>query len=110
MSTENLARLYYNKVKEKDLEGLLALFSETAVFTLPDGREVSGMDAIRSMYVNVFAHGGPQPQPVRFIGADHAVAVEVEVHLADGSVREMASFFRLDETGKFSSIGVYQRT
>lgn len=109
MNTEDRARTYYSKINAKDLEGLLALFAEDATFTLPDGRKVSGMAEIRKMYVNVFAHGGPQPQPMTFIASDSGVAVEVQVNLADGSVRNMASFFQVGSDEKFISIGVYQR-
>ncbi len=110
MNTENLARSYYRKVNAKDIEGLLALFADDACFVLPDGRNVAGMDAIRTMYENVFKHGGPQPKPVAFVPGEDAVAAEVEVHLADGTVRQMASFFQVDNQGKFTSVGVYQRT
>ncbi len=109
MNTEHLARTYYRKVNAKDLEGLLALFADDAVFILPDGRQVSGVAEIRQMYERVFAHGGPQPQPVSFVAADHGVAAEVQVHLSDGTVRRMASFFQAGADEKFTSVGVYQR-
>lgn len=110
MNTEHLARTYYRKVNAKDLEGLLSLFAEDAVFTLPDARQVAGLAAIRQMYERVFALGGPQPQPIRFIAAEHGVAAEIEVHLADGTVRQMASFFQVGGDEKFTAVGVYQRT
>lgn len=110
MNSEHLARTYYRKVNAKDIDGLLALFTDDAVFTLPDGRRVEGTPAIRAMYERVFEAGGPQPQPVTFIAAIHGVAVEVEVHLADGSMRQMASFFQLSSDDKFVSVGVYTRT
>lgn len=110
MNTENLARSYYRRVNAKDIEGLLGLFADDASFVLPDGRTVAGMDAIRTMYEGVFAHGGPQPQPVAFVPGENSVAAEIEVHLADGTVRQMASFFQVDNQGKFTSVGVYQRT
>ena len=109
MNTEHLARTYYRRVNAKDLEGLLSLFADDATFTLPDGRTVSGMAEIRQMYERVFGHGGPQPQPLSFIPSDHGVAAEVQVHLADGSVRHMASFFQVGDDEKFTSVGVYQR-
>ncbi len=110
MNSEHLARTYYRKVNAKDIEGLLALFTDDAVFTLPDGRKVEGLPAIRAMYERVFAAGGPQPQPTSFTAAIHAVAAEVEVHLPDGSVRQMASFFQLSSEEKFVTVGVYTRT
>ncbi len=109
MKTEHLARSYYQRVNAKDLDGLLSLFTEDAVFALPDGRIVAGKDALRGMYTVVFAQGGPQPQPVRIIADQHAVAAEVEVTLADGSLRRMASFFSLNDAGLFDAVGVYSR-
>lgn len=109
MNTENLARAYYRTVNSADIEALLKLFADDAVFKLPDGRRVEGIDAIRAMYVGVFAHGGPQPRPVRIVPGTDAVAAEVEVHLADGSVLNMASFFEVDGEGRFTSVGVYRR-
>lgn len=109
MNTENLARAYYRTVNSADLEALLKLFASDAVFTLPDGRRVEGIDAIRAMYTGVFDRGGPQPSPVRIVPGTDAVAAEVEVRLADGSVLTMASFFEVDDEGLFTSVGVYRR-
>lgn len=109
MNSEHLARTYYRKVNAKDIEGLLALFTDDAVFTLPDGRKVEGTPAIRAMYERVFELGGPQPQPVNFVAAEYAVAAEIEVHLADDRVLSMASFFTAREDGKFTRVGVYRR-
>ncbi len=109
MCTKDKALAYYRAINAKDLDGVCALFADDAVFNLPDGRVVAGMAAIRAMYVGVFAHGGPQPQPKVIVPAASHVAVEVEVHLADGSVRNMASFFAMREDGLFGSVSVYQR-
>lgn len=109
MNTEHLARTYYRKVNARDLEGLLSLFADDAEFTLPDGRKVAGLAAIRQMYERVFSLGGPQPQPTSFVAAEHGVAAEVEVHLADGTVRQMASFFQVGADETFTAVGVYQR-
>ncbi len=109
MNTENLARAYYRTVNSADIEALLKLFAADAVFTLPDGRQVEGFAAIRQMYAGVFAKGGPQPHPIRIVPGSDAVAAEVEVRLADGSVLNMASFFEVDGEGRFTSVGVYRR-
>jgi len=109
MSTKDLALAYYRCINARDLEGVLALFADDACFNLPDGRTVAGKEAIRAMYVGVFGAGGPQPQPVTIVPAAAHVAAEVQVTLADGSVRKMASFFALGEGGRFSGVTVYQR-
>lgn len=109
MTPEHLARSYYRKINEKDLAGVLSLFADDATFNLPDGRVVSGKPEIAAMYENVFAQGGPQPQPVHIVSSDTGVAVEVEVRLADGAVLQMASFFELGLDDRFSRVAVYRR-
>ena len=109
MCSKDKALDYYAAINAKDLDGVCALFTDDAAFNLPDGRKVEGIAAIRAMYVNVFAAGGPQPQPITIVPAQTHVAAEVEVHLADGRVLAMASFFTLGEGGRFSNVSVYRR-
>lgn len=109
MTAEHLARKYYRSINAKDVEGVLGVLSDEAVFQLPDGREVTGRDALRAMYTHVFAAGGPQPQPVRIVASDTEAAVEVEVTLADGSKLYMASFFTMGPGETFEKVAVYQR-
>lgn len=109
MTPIELARAYYRNINARDVDGVLGLFTPKATFNLPDGREVSGQEALRGMYQNVFAQGGPQPQPVRIIADEHGAAVELEVTLADGRVMHMASFFTLHESGLAERVAVYRR-
>lgn len=109
MKTESMARSYYRYINGKDVEGLLALFADDVKFFLPDGKTVTGKDALRSMYQRIFSLGGPQPQPVSMMANEHSAAAEVEVTLADGTVRHMASFFQTDDREHFCSVTVYQR-
>lgn len=109
MTAEYLARKYYRYIHAKDVDGVLSLLSDNAVFHLPDGREIAGRDALRGMYSHVFAAGGPQPQPVRIIATDTDAAVEVEVTLADGRKLQMASFFSMGPDDRFDTVAVYQR-
>ena len=109
MTPIDLARSYYRNVNAKDIEGVLDLFTPNATFHLPDGREVTGRESLRGMYENVFAQGGPQPQPVRIVADEHGAAAELEVALADGRVLHMASFFTLHENGLAERVAVYRR-
>lgn len=109
MNAEHLARRYYRNINARDLEGVLSLFSDDAVFHLPDGRVVSGKDALRQMYTHVFAQGGPQPLPVKIVATDTDAAAEVEVTLADGAKLFMASFFAMGAGEFFETVSVYQR-
>lgn len=109
MDTEARARAYYQAINAGELEPLLDLFTDDATFHLPAGNTVAGKDALRQMYIGVFSRAGPQPQPIRIVAGQSSVAVEVEVTLGDGSVLNMASFFEVDPSGKFSRVSVYQR-
>jgi len=109
MKAEHLARNYYRSINAKDVEGVLSLFAEDAVFNLPDGRVVSGKDALRQMYMHVFAQGGPQPQPVNIVANEMHAAAQIEVTLADGAKLHMASFFAMGAGDTFNSVSVYER-
>lgn len=107
--TNEIARRYYRLVNAQDMDNLLALFSDEICFDLPDGRKVEGKAALQEMYSDVFARGGPQPQPVRVIAGEAGAAAEVEVTLSDGRVLQMASFFHTNESGLVERVGVYRR-
>lgn len=109
MTAEQQAQNYYRFINAKDLEGVLSVLADDAVFCLPDGRDVVGKNALRAMYTHVFAAGGPQPRPVRIVASETDAAVQVEVVLADGTALQMASFFSMQSDGKFKTVAVYQR-
>lgn len=109
MTAESMARKYYRCINAKDVDGVLSLLEQDAVFQLPDGNEVTGHEALRWMYTRVFSSGGPQPQPVRIIATATGAAVEVEVVLADGSRLQMASFFTMGVGQAFERVTVYRR-
>ena len=109
MTAEHLARSYYRHVNAKDIDGVLSVLSENAVFNLPDGREVTGKHALRNMYTHVFAQGGPQPVPVKIVATDTDAAAQIEVTLADGTKLYMASFFAMGSGNTFDLVSVYQR-
>ena len=100
---------YFAAISSQDLDGLMALYSDTATFTLPHGTTVSGKESVRGLHHKVFEAGAPTPKPSeKFIGRQ-GIAVEVEAHLPDGSVRYTTNHYRFDELGKIASLGVYAR-
>lgn len=109
VTAEYLARKYYRCINAKDVDGVLSLLAQNAVFQLPDGNEVTGHEALRWMYTRVFSSGGPQPQPVRILATAAGAAVEVEVVLADGQRLQMASFFTMGDGQTFEKVTVYRR-
>jgi ketosteroid isomerase-like protein len=52
---EELGRLFAERVNAADLEGLVALYEESATFVGPDGGSASGSDAIRERLEGLLA-------------------------------------------------------
>jgi uncharacterized protein (TIGR02246 family) len=109
MQPIELAERYFASVRARDIEGFSALFAEDAVFVRPDGIRLSGLAAIREMEAGVFAAGPPTPAPEVMVAGANAVAVEINVRLADGGVRRMANFFHLNAEGKIQRLSVYRQ-
>jgi len=109
LSISTVADRYFAGMRERDIESVVALFAPGATFVLPDGRALSGIDAIRGMYRGLFAAAAPSPQPVATIIGTSGVAVEIETRIADGSLRRTANFFHLDSKGLIERLSVYMR-
>jgi 3-hydroxyisobutyrate dehydrogenase len=100
---------YFAAVRAKDIDAWMALFVEDADYKLPNGKAFKGKPAIREFQQMVFGSGSPVPHlGARFIGSE-GIAVEVEAHLPDGSVRQTTNHYRFDESGKVASLTVYAR-
>lgn len=100
---------YFAAITARDLEGLMALYADAATFTLPNGTTVSGKESIRGLHQKVFEAGAPTPKPSEKFVSKTGIAVEIEAHLPDGSVRYTTNHYRFDELGKIVSLGVYAR-
>lgn len=109
MSPLAVAERYFACVRARDLEGLMELYAKDASFTLPNGREAHGIDAIREMHRTVFAAGGPFPTPLQTIAGTDSVAVEIEARLLDSTVRRTANFYYLNSAGLIQAVSVYMR-
>jgi hypothetical protein len=109
MKAADVTERYFASVRARDLEGLIALYAEDACFTLPNGREFNGIDAIREMHRSVFAGGGPIPSPLTSIAGASSIAVEIEARLPDGTVRRTANFYYLNTAGRIQRLSVYMR-
>jgi uncharacterized protein (TIGR02246 family) len=104
-----LAELYFAHMRQRDLEGLAALFTEDAVMLLPDGRELAGLTAIRGMYQYIFSGQAPSPTPLAVVAGAELVAVEIEARFEDGTSRRTANFFHLGADGRIVRLSVYRR-
>src|SRR5262249_49877975 len=105
-----LADRYFACIRGRDLDGLAALYAADATFILPDGREFTGVAAIRQMHQGVFAAGAPVPTPGPRVTGESGVAVEIAARLPDGTVRHTANFFHLDGEGRIQRLSVYQKS
>jgi len=100
---------YFAAIRGRDIEALLRLFAEDAVMILPDGRELDGKGSLRAMYEHLFAADPPLPAPTAAIITADGLATEIESTLPDGSVRQTANFFHLDDGGLIRRLSVYRR-
>ena len=110
MHPTQVAESYFASVRARNIDNFTALFAEDAVFVKPDGHELSGLAAIREMELGVFnSSSPPAPSPTAMVVGDSAIAVEIDVHLPDGTVRRVANFFSLDAEGRIKRVSVYRK-
>jgi uncharacterized protein (TIGR02246 family) len=98
---------YFAAIRAKDIDGLMTLYAADATFSLPDGRQFTGTEAIRAMHSSVFSAAAPVPSHGRAIMAQSAAAIEIEARLPDGSVRHTTNHFYLDGEGRIERLSVY---
>lgn len=110
MSPVELAQVYFQCMRDKDVDGLAALYADDPVFVLPTGQEFKGRQAVLAMHEGVFGARAPVPTPVAMVAGEKAVAVEIEARLPDGTVRNTANFFHLNEQGRIERLSVYWRS
>ena len=100
---------YFAAVRAKNIDGWIALFADNASYTLPNGNQFEGKQAIREFQSSVFAAAAPFPTPTGRIVGSEGIAAEVEAKLPDGTVRNTVNVYRFDEAGKIRSLSVYMR-
>jgi len=105
-----LADDYFAGMRSRDVERMVAKFAPDATMSLPDGREVTGPEALRTMYAGLFAASPPTPTPQNFVVGPDQVAVEIEAKLDDGSSRRTANFFRFDDSGRIERLSIYRKS
>lgn len=100
---------YFKHIREQNAAGIVALFAPGATYTMPDGRRFTGADEIRGWFSKLFASLALTPQIIATIDSETGSAVEIENQLPDGSKRNTANFFYLDDAGLITQLRVYQR-
>lgn len=110
MNIENVVERYFNAIRARDIDGLLALYAQDATFVLPNGKEFQGIVAIGELQRGVFAGAAPMPTVVNKVFGENAAAVEIEARLTDGTVRRTANFYQLSADGRIARLSVYMRS
>ena len=109
MDKHQLVDRYFSCIRQRNLDSLCALYVADATLALPDGRELSGVAAIREMYSALFSAQAPSPTPVNVVVGDKSVAAELEIHLPNGETRRTANFFHLNADGLITRLSIYAR-
>ncbi|MET0251063.1 MAG: nuclear transport factor 2 family protein [Novosphingobium sp.] len=109
MDARELADGYFTGIRSRDIAAMVGKFAPDAVMILPDGREITGADALRTFYGGLFAANPPFPTPARIIVGAGEAAVEIEAKLDDGSARRTANFFDFDGQGRIARLSIYRR-
>jgi len=106
----DIAERYFASVRARDIDAFTALFAEDATFIMPDGRQYSGAEAIRSMEQAVFASANPPlPRPRHVVAGATSLAVEIEVELPNGALFRMGSFYQLNNAGLIQRLSIYRQ-
>jgi len=101
---------YFSSVLARDIDRFTSLFADDAKISLPDGREVTGIPAIREMELSVFESSSPpSPKPVAIVASENSVAVEIDVRLPSNQVLKMANFFQLNDKGQIQRLSIYRK-
>lgn len=104
-----LVEHYFAGMNARDVDAVVALFDVDAVLGLPDGREFSGVEAIRGWFTSLFVLQAPSPKPSVVIAAAGGVATEIDVKLPDGRTRRTANFFHVNAAGRIARLTTYAR-
>lgn len=100
------AQAYFRAVLSKDADALHALFAPEADFDVP-GTRLTGNEAIRDFYRDLFAKSTPQPSPSPPVVCGDRVAVQIALH-RDGRDYRMADFFTVTPEGRIARMVAYQ--
>jgi len=108
---ENLIRRYYSCVDRNDVDGLVALFQNDAVYRRPGYPEMKGREAMAAFYRRgrKFRAGSHDFTAVLDTGIHVAVHGEFHGELHDGTPMDLrfADFFEVGEDGLFARRDTY---
>ncbi|MEU7592621.1 nuclear transport factor 2 family protein [Streptomyces sp. NPDC039022] len=106
-----LARRYYELVDAGNVEGILALFSDDAVYRRPGYPDFRGRAAMRTFYLNerIISHGHHELFAVIADGEHVSVRGEFRGQLKDGRSVTVgfADFFTVGASGLFTRRDTY---
>ena len=108
-SGRETAEAYFTAIRAKDIDALMALYTDDATFALPNCKAFTGKHAIRATHEAVFASGSPFPNPVSWFVSPDGVVVEIRADLPDGTSRQTTNHYRFNLAGQIASLTVYAR-
>jgi hypothetical protein len=108
-SSNEIAVRYFECIRERNHAGIVALFADNASCVMPDGRSFAGQAAVADWFTKLFAAQTLSPNVLAIVAGHTSVAAEIENELADGTKRNTANFFHLDESGLIQHLRVYKR-
>jgi uncharacterized protein (TIGR02246 family) len=110
VNSKDVADRYFAAIRAGDIEDLMALYADDAIFVLRNGKESKGVATIRATHQSVFDAAAPKPVPQVMIIGDNAVAVEIDAQMPDGTSRRTANFYHLNSQGRIQRLSVYIRS
>lgn len=106
----DMARSYFERVRQKDAAALGRMFAEHGMLALPGGDAVVGPTAIAAYYRKVFAQVAPNPQ-VQALGVDgRRCLVEIVARRPDGSSNRVVDVFTTNADGEIVELAVFTRS
>ena len=80
MTPKELSAELIRRYRRRDLEGLVAMFSESVIFVRPDGTTIDNIDGVRAQYLQDWSMRPVQAPPS--FGPAHSAAHTLRVRLA----------------------------
>lgn len=113
MSTaaRSAAEAYVERVNQRDLDGLVALFAPDALLLAAGGQSAQGHDQIRAFYESMVLPAAPQVRAVSFVQQDTTCVMELEATTAaaPGVTSQLIDVVTVRGDGRIVRLAIYMR-
>lgn len=108
-SARSAADAYIARVNERDLEGVVALFSPDAIVLAAGGQRLQGADEIRAIYAETVLPAEPRIRGVHFVQQDPSCVFELEATTAaaPGVVAHLVDVMTVGGDGRIVRLAIY---